>query len=128
MAETLALEEMGEDDVLTFAEQRAQTIREAEADLLRAAYQWAVLHHPARLDPATAALPGRERARRLAGDGTPEVTEFAAAQFGAGSAAPPTPPPSSSPTPKTSTTGSPNSGPESRPAKSKRRTPGTCAR
>jgi hypothetical protein len=83
MAEAKALEEMGEDDVLTFAEQRAETIREAEADLLRAAYQWAVLHDPARLDPATAALPGREKARRLGGEGTAEVTEFAAAAFGA---------------------------------------------
>ena len=83
MLGTLPLEEMGEDDVLAFADACAETIREAESDLLRAAYQWAVLHDPARLDPATAALPGREKARRLGGEGTAEVTEFAAAEFGA---------------------------------------------
>ena len=83
MAEARALEEMGEDDVLAFADACAETIRQAEADLLRAAYQWAILHDPARLDPPSAALPGRERARRLGGDGTPEVREFAAAEFGA---------------------------------------------
>ena len=83
MAETLALEEMGEDDVLAFAGACTDTIWRAEADLLRAAYQWAVLHDPARLDPSQSSLPGREKARRLGGDGTPMVTEFAAAQFGA---------------------------------------------
>ena len=74
---------MGEDDVLAFAGERAQTIRRAESDLLRIAYQWAITHHPDRLDPAEADRPGRERARRLGGDGTPQVTEFAAAEFGA---------------------------------------------
>jgi hypothetical protein len=83
MTATQALEEMGEDDVLAYADTCAQTIRVAEANLLRAAYQWAVLHNPARLDPAESALPGREQARRLGGDGTAEITEFAAATFGA---------------------------------------------
>ena len=83
MAEAMALEEMGEDDVLAFADACAEAIQEAEANLLRAAYHWAVLHDPARLDPAESSLPGREKARHLGGDGTPEVTEFAAAIFGA---------------------------------------------
>ena len=83
MPGTQPLDEMSEDDVLAFAEQRAEMIREAETDLLRAAYQWAILHDPARLDPAQASLPGREKARRPGGDGTPEIAEFAAAQFGA---------------------------------------------
>ena len=83
MTATQALEEMGEDDVLAFADACAETIRQAEADLLRAAYQWAVLHDPARLDPAESARPGREKARQLGGDGTAPVTEFAAAQLGA---------------------------------------------
>ncbi len=83
MAEAATLEEMGEDDVLAFADACAETIREAEANLLRAAYQWAVLHDPARLDPATSELPGREKVRQLGGEGTAAVTEFAAAQFGA---------------------------------------------
>ena len=74
---------MGEDDLLAHADERAETIRKAEADLLRIAYQWAIIHHPDRLDPAEADRPGRERARRLGGDGTPQVCEFAAAQLGA---------------------------------------------
>ena len=77
------LEAMTEDQVLDFAGACAETVRRAEVDLLRAAYQWAVLHSPDRLDPAEAARPGREQARRFGGAGTPEVTEFAAAGFGA---------------------------------------------
>ena len=69
MIETAVLEEMSEDEVLAFAETCAETIRDAEVDLLRAAYQWAVLHHPDRLDPAETAKPGRERARLWAGRG-----------------------------------------------------------
>jgi hypothetical protein len=77
------LDEMSEDDVLAFCGERADAIREAEADLLRGAYQWAVLHPAERLDPAESAKPGREKARRLGGDGTFEVCEFAAAELGA---------------------------------------------
>ena len=83
MLGTPVLEEMGEEDLLAYAEERAETIRDAEADLLRIAYQWAMIHHPDRLDPAEADRPGRERARQLGGDGTPQVCEFAAAQLGA---------------------------------------------
>ena len=78
-----ALAEMSEDDVLAVAESCADTIREAEAQLLRVAYAWAVMHDPARLGPADSARPGRERPRLLGGDGTPEVCEFAAAELGA---------------------------------------------
>ena len=77
------LEEMSEADVLAFADECAEAIREAEADLLRVAYQWAVLHDPARLDPAESALPGREKARSWVASGTPQVCEFAAAELGA---------------------------------------------
>ena len=38
---------------------------------------------PRPIDPGEADRPGRERARRLGGDGTPEVCEFAAAVLGA---------------------------------------------
>ena len=78
-----ALEEWSEDEVLAEAEAWAETIREGETELLRLAYQWAVLHSPDRLDPAETALPGREQARRYGGEGTPEVSEFAAAEQGA---------------------------------------------
>ncbi len=83
MTATLALDEMGEDDLLAYAGERAQTIRKAEADLLKIAYQWAITRHPDRLGPADADRPGRERARQLGGEGTPQVTEFAAAELGA---------------------------------------------
>lgn len=84
MLETVRdLAELSEDDVLAAAECCAETIREAEADLLSLAYQWAVLHDPARLDPADADKPGRERAKSYGGPGTPQVCEFAAATLGA---------------------------------------------
>ncbi len=83
MVETTALAEMSEDQLLAYAETSAETARLAEVDLLRAAYQWAVIHDPGRLDPATAAQPGREKSRMYGGEGTPEVTEFAAAALGA---------------------------------------------
>ncbi|MDF1604209.1 DUF222 domain-containing protein [Nocardioides sp. YIM 152315] len=78
-----ALDAMTEDQVLEFAGTCAETARRAEVDLLRAAYQWAVLHSANRLDPAETVKPGREQARRYGGPGTPEVTEFAAAGLGA---------------------------------------------
>jgi len=74
--------ELSEDEVLADAELCAITIREAEAQLLVLAHQWAVLHSADRLDPADASRPGRERARRYGGPGTPEVGEFAAAELG----------------------------------------------
>ncbi len=83
MLGTRSLDGMGEEELLTYAGERAETVRVAEADLLRVAYQWAITHHPDRLDPAYQDKPGREKARRLGGDGTPQVCEFAAAQLGA---------------------------------------------
>jgi len=74
---------MSEDDVLAAAGLRADRIRDDEADLLRLAYQMAVINSPERLDPSSADKPGREKARQYGGDGTPQVTEFAAASFGA---------------------------------------------
>ena len=78
-----ALTEMSEEQILDFASACAQTAQRAEVDILRAAYQWAVVHPGIALDPADAHKPGRERARFFGGDGTPEVSEFAAAEFGA---------------------------------------------
>jgi hypothetical protein len=77
------LEGMREDEVLAFAAERAATIREAETDLLEIGYHWAVTHPGDRLCEAEASKPGREKARRYGGEGTPEVTEFAAAELGA---------------------------------------------
>ncbi|MCW2791883.1 MAG: hypothetical protein JWO76_981, partial [Nocardioides sp.] len=83
MAGVRALEAMSEGEVLDYADACAETARRAEVDLLRAAYQWSVLHPADRLDPAESTKPGREKARRLGGEGVPEVTEFAAAELGA---------------------------------------------
>jgi len=52
-------------------------------EILVAAQQHAVLHNPDTLDPEVSKLNGRERAKRFGGHGTPEVAEFAAAEFGA---------------------------------------------
>jgi hypothetical protein len=74
---------MSEEQILDAAGACAETIRDAETELLRLAYEWAVVHPANRLDPVEADKPGRERARQLGGEGTPEVCEFAAAEFGA---------------------------------------------
>ena len=74
---------MGEDEVLAAAGMRADRIRDDEADLLLLAYQWAVINSADRLDPDETEKPGREKARAYGGDGTPEVSEFAAAALGA---------------------------------------------
>ena len=83
MAEVTSLDDMGGDEVLAFAGDAAERRRSGEVDELRAAYKWAVIHSPERLDPQDLGRPGREKARLYGGDGTPEVTEFAAAAFGA---------------------------------------------
>lgn len=83
MLGTPELDEMSEEDLLHFADGCAETARRAEVDLLRAAYRWAVLHHPDRLDPRQAERPGREGAKLLGGPGVAPVTEFAAAELGA---------------------------------------------
>ncbi len=74
---------MGEGDLLAFADECAETARDAEIGLLRVAYQWALTHPADLLDPAEADKPGREKARQLGGAGTPLVCEFAAAELGA---------------------------------------------
>jgi hypothetical protein len=81
MLGTIGLADMGEDEVLALATERAETIRGAEADLLRIAYQWAVISSPDRISSGD--RPGGEKARLYGGDGTPEVSEFAAAELGA---------------------------------------------
>ena len=59
-----------------------QSMVEQECLLLQLAAHWADLHHPDSVVGRVAG-PGRERARRWGGDGTPEVLEFAAAELGA---------------------------------------------
>ena len=76
-----ALSEMGEDEVLAFAGDNADLQRTAELNVMRAAYQWAVIHSPDRFRATE--VPGAEKARHYGGDGTPQVCEFAAAALGA---------------------------------------------
>jgi hypothetical protein len=54
-----------------------------ECRLVELAAHWADLHHPDSQPPAEKRLPGAEQGRRLGGEGTPEVLEFAPAEFGA---------------------------------------------
>lgn len=83
MTATQVLEAMSEDQILDFAGACADTARQMEVHLIRAAYQWAIVHPGIALDPDETTKPGRERARQWGGDGTPTVSEFAAAEFGA---------------------------------------------
>lgn len=75
--------ELCEEEVLGRAGAWARLAQRAGAQLLVLAYEWAVVHPAQRLDPQQAGLPGRERATVIGGPGTPVVTEFAAAEFGA---------------------------------------------
>jgi len=54
-----------------------------ECRLVELAAHWADLHHPDSQAPVEKPLPGAEQGRQLGGDGTPEVLEFAGAEFGA---------------------------------------------
>jgi len=58
-------------------------VLEHEAQMLALAAHWADLHNGDAIDATGRVLPGRERARRLGGPGTPKVLEFATAEFGA---------------------------------------------
>ena len=76
-----ALVDMSAGDVLTFVESQHSLRVQAERNILKAAYQWAVLHNPDSL-PACDKR-GRDRAKPAGADGTPRITEYAAAAFGA---------------------------------------------
>jgi hypothetical protein len=54
-----------------------------ECRLVELAAHWPDLHHPDSQAPAEKTVPGAEQGRRLGGEGTPEVLEFCAAEFGA---------------------------------------------
>jgi hypothetical protein len=75
------LEDMSGSELLDHVDLLALAQREAEVAILKVAAQYAVVHNAETVDPD--AKPGWERARRLGGEGTPEVAEFAAAAFGA---------------------------------------------
>jgi hypothetical protein len=70
--------------LLAFARSRREAADRMEAELLRAAVDWALLH-PARGagDEAGFTLPGSEHVEPIAGHGCPAVSEFCIAEFGA---------------------------------------------
>jgi hypothetical protein len=69
---------------LSLVSRAHRQVLEQECQLVELAAHWADLHHPDSQAPIERTLPGAERGRRLGGDGTPEVLEFAAAELGAG--------------------------------------------
>ena len=81
--EAAAIDEMSEGRLLDHVESLAAEKRRCEVEILRAAAQHAYLHDADSLGPAQVPTPGRERAVDLGGGGTPQVTEFAAAELGA---------------------------------------------
>ena len=83
MGETREIDGLSGSQLLDHVEALAATQHRCEVEILRAAVQHAYLHDRATVDPVRAGRPGRERARRVGGSGTPEVAEFAAAELGA---------------------------------------------
>ncbi|HEY2879889.1 hypothetical protein [Nocardioides sp.] len=81
--DVVEVDELSGGELLDHAADLADTQHRCEIGILQAAVQHAYLHHRDRLDPAESGRPGRERSRRLGGAGTPEVTEFAAAELAA---------------------------------------------
>jgi hypothetical protein len=79
MQTTTALEDLDQGQLLGRADEVARLQRECEVEVLRIAVQHAVINNPETLDPDLARLPGREKARRFGGVGTPEVAEFCCA-------------------------------------------------
>lgn len=86
------IEDLDEGAVLDRLDVLRATERRTQAEVLQLAVQFAVLHDDHTLDPNSRDLDGRERAVAYGGAGTPLVTEFCAAHFGAGSSCRPTPP------------------------------------
>jgi hypothetical protein len=83
MVSEVELDGLSGGELLDHVEALAATQRRCEVEILRAALHHAYLHHKDTLSREESSRPGRERARRLGGSGTPEVTEFAAAGLGA---------------------------------------------
>lgn len=81
--EMVALEELSGGELLDHVAHLSETQRRCEVEILKAAVQHAYLNNADTVDPAESRRPGRERARQVGGAGTPEVTEFAAAELGA---------------------------------------------
>jgi hypothetical protein len=82
MQMTRPIDEMSGTELLDHVDDLATTQRRCEVEILQAAVHHAILNNPETLDPEITRLPGRERARRFGGVGTPDVAEFCAAELG----------------------------------------------
>jgi hypothetical protein len=81
--DVVEIEDMSGGELLDHAADLAATRNRCEIEILQVAVQHAFLHNPSTLDPEETRRPGREKARRRGGEGTPEVSDFAAAELGA---------------------------------------------
>ena len=76
-------EDLSGSELLDEVELLHESQRRTEILILKAAVRHADLNNPSTLDPAQAGLPGRERAVRLGGEGTPRCVSSPPAELGA---------------------------------------------
>ncbi|MCW2782871.1 MAG: hypothetical protein JWR35_3320, partial [Marmoricola sp.] len=76
------LDELGATEVLLAVEENRRRVMDAQAELLALAAHWCDLHGGVGFDDQRRVVPGAEVLLGLGGVGTPEVEEFAAAEFG----------------------------------------------
>jgi hypothetical protein len=81
--DVVAIEDLSGSELLDHAGDLVAIRNRCEVEILQVAVQHALLHNPSTLDPEEARKPGREKARRRGGEGTPQVSDFAAAELGA---------------------------------------------
>ena len=70
------IDDMTGGDLLDHAAVLAATQHRCELEILKVAVRHAYLHHADSLDSDEARKPGREKARRVGGQGTPEVSDL----------------------------------------------------
>jgi hypothetical protein len=80
---TVQLADLSGSDLLDRADLLHERRRRTEVELLQVVAEFARQHGAGTVDPVSARLPGRERAVRLGGEGTPLVAEFAPAVLAA---------------------------------------------
>jgi hypothetical protein len=77
------LDDLGAREVLLAAEEARRREMDAQGDMLALAAHWCDLHGPMDHDDQARVAAGAEQLVGIGGDGTPDVEEFAAAEFGA---------------------------------------------
>jgi hypothetical protein len=84
MADRVALEDLSEKQLLRHGQSSVRARRQAEVEVLCCARAWAARRGPESIDPVESRRPGRQVLRWYGGPGTPQVAEFAGADFGTG--------------------------------------------